>query len=58
MFTIIKTLAGYMVMNAETGDYVNDEHGDNTFDDLKDAEKLLEMIKIVWFLKKDEGVTP
>jgi len=55
MFTIIKTLAGYMVMNVETGDYVNDEHGDNTFDDLKEAEKLLEMIKIVWFLKKDEG---
>jgi len=47
MFAIIKTLAGYMVMNAETGDYVNDENGDNTFDDIKDAERILNAIQIL-----------
>jgi hypothetical protein len=46
-FAIIKTSAGYMVTNTETGDYVNDEHGDNTFDDIKDAERILNAITIL-----------
>jgi hypothetical protein len=46
-FAIIKTSAGYMVTNTETGDYINDERGDNTFDDIKDAERILNAIKIL-----------
>lgn len=46
-FAIIKTSAGYMVTNTETGDYINDENGDNTFDDIKDAERILNAITIL-----------
>jgi hypothetical protein len=46
-FAIIKTSAGYMVLNQETDEFVNDEHGDNTFDDIKDAERILDAIKIL-----------
>lgn len=46
-FAIIKTSAGYMVLNQETDEFVNDERGDNTFDDIKDAERILNAIKIL-----------
>jgi len=55
-FEIIKTDDGYMVINHETGDYVNDENGDNLFDDLKDAERILKDIKIVWALRTKESI--
>jgi hypothetical protein len=53
-FAIIKTSAGYMVMNSETGDYVNDEDGNNTFDDLKEAQNLYGWIRIVWAIRVKE----
>jgi hypothetical protein len=53
-FAIIKTSAGYMVMNSETGDYVNDENGNNTFDDLKEAQNLYGWIRIVWAIRVKE----
>ena len=54
-FAIIKTSAGYMVMNSETGDYVNDENGNNTFDDLKEAQNLYGWIRIVWAIRVKEN---
>lgn len=53
-FAIIKTSAGYMVLNQETDEFVNDEHGDNTFDDIKDAERILNAIKILSALSDKE----
>jgi hypothetical protein len=50
-FELIKTMAGYMVLNKQTGEFVNDEHGNNCFDDINKAEVVMKMINIVWALK-------
>jgi hypothetical protein len=41
MYKIIRTPDGFMVQDTDTGDYVNDEHGDNLFDAEHEAQKLL-----------------
>ena len=41
MYKIIQTTDGFMVQDTDTGDYVNDEHGDNLFDAEHEAQKLL-----------------
>jgi len=53
-FEIIKTNDGYMVINHETGEYVNDENGNNLFDDLKDAERIFRIVVIAWALRIEE----
>jgi hypothetical protein len=50
-FELIKTTAGYMVLNKQTDEFVNDEHGNNCFDDISEAEVVMKMINIVWALK-------
>lgn len=41
MYEVIKTNDGFMVRDKHTGDYIDDEHGDNLFDSEKEAKKLL-----------------
>jgi hypothetical protein len=41
-FEIMKTSDGYMAYDNESDDYLDDENGNNLFDKLSDAQKLID----------------
>ena len=46
MYEVIKTNDGFMVRDKYTGDYINDEHGDNLFDSEHEAQKLMTIARM------------
>lgn len=46
MYEVIKTNDGFMVLDKYTGDYLDDEHGDNLFDSEHEAQKLMTIARM------------
>lgn len=46
MYEVIKTNDGFMVRDKHTGDYIDDEHGDNLFDSEHEAQKLMTIARM------------
>ena len=46
MYEVIKTNDGFMVRDKYTGDYLDDEHGDNLFDSEHEAQKLMTIARM------------
>jgi hypothetical protein len=46
MYRVIKTDDGFMVRDKFTGEYINDEYGDNLFDSEHEAEKLMTIARM------------
>lgn len=46
MYEVTKTNDGFMVRDKYTGDYINDEHGDNLFDSEHEAQKLMTIARM------------
>lgn len=42
LYKLIETTNGYMALDCVRDEYLEDEHGDNLFDDVNDANKLIE----------------
>jgi hypothetical protein len=46
MYEVVKTNDGFMVLDKYTGDYLDDEHGDNLFDSEHEAQKLMTIARM------------
>lgn len=46
MYEVIKTNDGFMVRDKYTGNYIDDEHGDNLFDSEHEAQKLMTIARM------------
>lgn len=46
MYEVTKTNDGFMVVDKYTGDYISDEHGDNSFDSEREAQKLMTIARM------------
>ena len=46
MYEVVKTNDGFLVLDKYTGDYLDDEHGDNLFDSEHEAQKLMTIARM------------